>query len=152
MDTATADAHFAAWMRVNLYRAAEHFGLTVSGDPVFGWRLRSISARVTGPDGARWLRVVSQEPEWASGDHWTGTVEANAVRGVRKRRVPDSVTLARTRQALQSPPAETSRRPKWNTNVRYRNRRQHFGLTRQARWQSRRLPSGRESRSSHDHM
>lgn len=89
MDTETPDAHFAAWMRANLDCAAEHFGLTVSGDPVFGWRLRSISARVTGPDGARWLRVVSQEPEWASGDPWTGTVDANAVRGIRKPRVLD---------------------------------------------------------------
>lgn len=89
MDTAAANAHFARWMRDNLDRAAHHFGLTVIGEPVFGWRLRSISAPATGTDGERWLRVVSQEPEWASGDHWTGTVDANAITGIRKPRVLD---------------------------------------------------------------
>jgi hypothetical protein len=29
-------------MRANLDHAARHFGLTVSGDPVFKWRLRTI--------------------------------------------------------------------------------------------------------------
>lgn len=89
MNTTTADDHFAAWMRGNLTRAAEHFDLTVTGDPVFGWRLRSISAPVVSPEGERWLRVVSQEPEWASGDHWTGTVDANMITGIRKPRVLD---------------------------------------------------------------
>ncbi len=89
MDTVTADAHFAAWMRDHLDHAARHFGLVVIGKPVLGARLRSISARATGPDGERWLRVVSQEPEWASGEHWTGTVDANSIAGIRKPSVLD---------------------------------------------------------------
>lgn len=89
MNTTTADDHFAAWMRGNLARAAEHFNLTVSGEPVYGWRLRSISAPVVSPEGERWLRVVSQEPEWAFGDHWTGTVDANTITGIRKPQVLD---------------------------------------------------------------
>lgn len=79
MDTRAADAHFAAWMRDNLARAADHFRLTVTGEPVHGWRLRSISAAVTGPEGDRWLRVVSQTPEWARGESWTGTADAGAI-------------------------------------------------------------------------
>lgn len=87
MTQAEADAHFAAWMRSNLSRAAAHFDLTTVGEPVFGWRLRSISARAEGFEGPRWLRVVSQEPEWAHGDHWTGTKEANAITGIAKPQV-----------------------------------------------------------------
>lgn len=90
MDTTAADAHFAHWMRTNLDRAAHHFGLTVTGEPVFGWRLRSISAPTAGTDGDRWLRVVSQEPEWATGEHWTGTVDADAITGIRKPQVLDT--------------------------------------------------------------
>jgi hypothetical protein len=76
-------------MRHNLGLAAAHFDLTVTGPPLFGWRLRSISARATGPNGDRWLRVVSQEPQWAAGEHWTGTVDANVIFGIRKPRVLD---------------------------------------------------------------
>jgi hypothetical protein len=84
MDTSAADAAFAEWMRENLHHAADHFGLKVTGEPVYGWRLRSISAPVTATDGERWLRVVSQEPEWATGDHWTGARDANTINGTRK--------------------------------------------------------------------
>lgn len=89
MDTASADAEFAAWMRDNLDQAAKHFRLTISGEPVYGWRLKSISAPAVGPDGPRWLRVVSQERQWAAGEHWTGTADANAITGIRKPRVLD---------------------------------------------------------------
>jgi hypothetical protein len=89
MDTAAADAAFAEWMRENLDRAADHFGLIVAGEPVYGWRLRSISAPAGAPDGERWLRVVSQEPEWATGDHWIGTHDANTLTGIRKPDVLD---------------------------------------------------------------
>ena len=89
MDTTAADAHFTRWMRGNLDRAARHFDVTVTGAPVLGWRLRSISAPVVGPAGARWLRVVSQEPEWAAGEHWTGGVDAATVTGVHRPRVLD---------------------------------------------------------------
>lgn len=89
MDTAGADAQFAAWMGENLDLAANHFRLTITGEPVYGWRLKSISAPATGADGPCWLRVVSQERRWASGEHWTGTADANAITGIRKPRVLD---------------------------------------------------------------
>lgn len=41
---AEADALFCEWMRGNLDHAAAHFGLTLTGEPVFGWRLRTIGA------------------------------------------------------------------------------------------------------------
>ncbi|RKT88488.1 hypothetical protein SAMN05421805_1011509 [Saccharopolyspora antimicrobica] len=86
-EVAEADRQFAEWMRSNLARAAEHFGVQVDGEPVFGWRLRSISAPVTSPEGHRWLRVVSEQVQWAEGDWWTGNADANAITGIRKPRV-----------------------------------------------------------------
>lgn len=89
MDTASADAEFAAWMRDNLDHAAKHLQLTVTGEPIYGWRLKSISAEAAGDGGRRWLRVVSQEHQWASGAHWTGAADANAITGIRKPQVLD---------------------------------------------------------------
>ncbi|MFR9727618.1 aminoglycoside phosphotransferase [Saccharopolyspora sp. MS10] len=82
-----SDELFAAWMRENLDRAAEHFEVSVVGEPVFGWRSRSIGAAVLGPAGPRWLRLASEETRWAEGDWWTGNADANAITGVRKPRV-----------------------------------------------------------------
>ncbi|MGH3696611.1 MAG: phosphotransferase [Pseudonocardiaceae bacterium] len=79
-----ADARFRNWMRLNLARAAERFRLSVTGTSVFGWRLRSIGAVVDGPDGARWLRVVSEQPQWATGESWTGNQDANILTGIPK--------------------------------------------------------------------
>ncbi|GAB3686563.1 aminoglycoside phosphotransferase [Saccharopolyspora tripterygii] len=77
---AEADHRFAEWMRGNLARAAAHFAVEVEGEPVFGWRLRSIGAPARDAHGAaRWLRVVSEFPEWASGEFWTGNAEANTL-------------------------------------------------------------------------
>lgn len=90
MSTAEADAHYAAWMRENLAHAAHHFGLTVTGQPVYGWRLRSIGAQATGTGGQRWLRVVAEQPEWAHGEHWTGNADANAITGINKPQVLDA--------------------------------------------------------------
>ncbi|GAA4612302.1 phosphotransferase [Saccharopolyspora hordei] len=90
-EVAEADRQFSEWMRANLARAAEHFGVTVTGEPVFGWRLRSISAPAASPDGHRWLRVVSEQVQWAEGDWWTGNADANAITGIRKPRVLDVV-------------------------------------------------------------
>lgn len=89
MTVEEADAHFAAWMRQNLAVAAAHFNLRIAGEPVLGWRLRSISARAEARHDSRWLRVVSQEPEWAQGAHWSGTLDANVIVGVPKPRVVD---------------------------------------------------------------
>jgi hypothetical protein len=89
MTVAEADAQFAAWMKENLATAANRFGLTVTGEPIMGWRLRSISAPAARKDRPYWLRVVSQEPEWAQGDSWTGTLDANRIEGIPKPRVLD---------------------------------------------------------------
>ncbi|GAA1231349.1 hypothetical protein GCM10009676_12890 [Prauserella halophila] len=83
------DAVFRNFMRHNLGRAAAQFDVTVAGEPVFGWRLRSIGAPAHGSAGARWLRVVSQEPQWACGESWTGTEDANAITGIAKPYVLD---------------------------------------------------------------
>jgi len=84
---AEADRRFRLWMRQNLDRAAVHFGLTVTDEPVFGWRDRSIGAPVDSPHGLRWLRVVSEQPQWAHGHGWTGNTDANELRDVPKPRV-----------------------------------------------------------------
>ncbi|MGH3929340.1 MAG: phosphotransferase [Pseudonocardiaceae bacterium] len=86
-----ADATFRNWMRLNLVRAAEQFELSVTGAPVFGWRLRSIGAVAHGPSGACWLRVVSEQPQWATGEFWTGNQDANTLTGL-----PKPVVLAST--------------------------------------------------------
>jgi hypothetical protein len=86
-----SDERFTAWMRGHLLRAAHHFGLTVTADPVFGWRLRSIGAPVTTLQGQRWLRVVSDYPQWASGDGWTGNSDANTLTGLVKPRLLELV-------------------------------------------------------------
>ncbi len=78
---AAADREFTAWMRENLHRAAGYFGVTVTGEDVLGWRLLSISAPV---HGNRWLRVTTEGIEWAHGSWWTGSVDANAITGMRK--------------------------------------------------------------------
>jgi hypothetical protein len=83
-DVTAADERFRHWMRRNLTRAADHFALTLNGEPVYGWRLRSIGAPVCGAGGERWLRVVSEYPEWALGDTWTGNSDANALIGLSK--------------------------------------------------------------------
>ena len=88
---ADADATFRNWMRLNLARAAETFGLSVTGAPLFGWRLRSIGAVTHGPNETRWLRVVSEQPQWATGEFWTGNQDANTLTGL-----PKPVVLAST--------------------------------------------------------
>lgn len=84
---AEADALFCEWMRGNLDHAAAHFELTLTGEPVFGWRLRTIGAPASGGDGPRWLRVVSEFPQWARGDTWTGNTGANTLSCIPKPRV-----------------------------------------------------------------
>jgi hypothetical protein len=83
------DAVFRNFQRHNLARASDHFGVAVAGAPSFGWRLRSISAPAIGSAGACWLRVVSDEPQWAQGYAWTGNLDANEITGVHKPRVLD---------------------------------------------------------------
>lgn len=86
---ADTDDRFVEWMRLNLGHAARHFGLVLAGEPVFGWRLRTIGAPTSGADGPRWLRVVTEFPEWAEGDTWTGNTDANSFTGISRPRVLD---------------------------------------------------------------
>jgi hypothetical protein len=87
-----ADEQFRAWMRGHLAHAAATFGVVVTGEPVFGWCLRSVSAPVRPRDGGSatryWLRVGTERDEdLASPDvaaMWNGFAEANAVSGVAK--------------------------------------------------------------------
>jgi len=88
-DTAAADARFIEWMHLNLQHAAEHFEIVLAGEPIFGWRLRTIGAPGTAPGGDRWLRVVSEFPDWASGDTWTGNSDAEALTTIPRPRVLD---------------------------------------------------------------
>ncbi|WHX20896.1 aminoglycoside phosphotransferase [Streptomyces malaysiensis subsp. malaysiensis] len=83
-EVAEADRRFRLWMRRNLEHAAAHFQLRITGEPVFGWRDRSISAPANSPNGPRWLRVVSEQPQWAHGRGWTGIADANTLSGVPK--------------------------------------------------------------------
>jgi hypothetical protein len=82
------DEQFRAWMRDNLARAAQHFGLVVHGEPRWGWCLRSISSAAAGPHGPCWLRVGSEQDRWLAepdlADFWTGIPDANAITGVSK--------------------------------------------------------------------
>lgn len=84
-----ADAVFRNFMRHNIARAADHFEVTVTGTPLFGWRLRSIGAPAAGRDGMRWLRVVSEEAQWARGCGWTGNLDANSISDLTKPHVID---------------------------------------------------------------
>ncbi len=72
-----ADARFRQWMHENLSHAANHFGLTVTGKARLGWLDRSISAPVQAGGRQLWLRVVSEDEQWTSGDFWTGNLDAN---------------------------------------------------------------------------
>jgi hypothetical protein len=83
------DATFRNFQRYNLGRAADHFGVTVIGAPSFGWRLRSVGVPVDGRYGMCWLRVVSEEPQWAQGYAWTGNLDANVITNIVKPRVLD---------------------------------------------------------------
>jgi len=49
----------------------------------------AIGARATRANDEFWLRVVSEEPEWARGHSWTGNLDANTLIGIAKPRVLD---------------------------------------------------------------
>jgi hypothetical protein len=79
-----ADAIWRDWMTGLMSAAAEHFGLIVTGSPVWGWRDRSVGAPAAGADRSRWLRVVTEDIRWAHGDWWTGNSDANVINGITK--------------------------------------------------------------------
>lgn len=77
-----ADQRHRDHMRTLLAQAAEKFGLTPTGDPVFGWRDRTIGALAHGPHGDLWVRVTTEFPRWAQGKSWTGNADADALTGI----------------------------------------------------------------------
>lgn len=81
---------FRAWMRRLLDDAAGRLGVRVTGVPVFGFRLRSAGAPAQHVEGARWLRVVVEQPRWLPDEYWTGNVDANVIGGVAKPVVLDA--------------------------------------------------------------
>ncbi|MGH3793659.1 MAG: aminoglycoside phosphotransferase [Pseudonocardiaceae bacterium] len=86
VSSAEDDAH-RAWMRTVLAQAATDANATVVGQEVFGWRDRSLGARVREKSAEFWLRVVTEQEHWAGGDFWTGNSDANNIIGIPKPRV-----------------------------------------------------------------
>jgi hypothetical protein len=80
------DGH-RAWLRTCFTQATAKAGATGNAAVNWGWRDRSISAPVTTSDGPRWLRVVAEAEQWASGEFWTGNVEAGQLDGIAKPQV-----------------------------------------------------------------
>ena len=60
VSSAEDDAH-RAWMRVELAKAATETSATVVGGAVFGWRDRSLAARVRAESAEFWLQVVTEQ-------------------------------------------------------------------------------------------
>lgn len=85
-----ADGVFRNFMRDNLRHAIDHYRVTVTAAPTFGWRLKTISAPVVQAGGQQyWLRVLSQETQWAHDHDWTGNHDANVITGFNKPYVVD---------------------------------------------------------------
>lgn len=86
VSSAEDDAH-RAWMRVALTKAATEASTTVISRAVFGWRDRSLGARVRAESAEFWLRLVTEQEQWAGGNFWTGNTDANTIVDVPKPRV-----------------------------------------------------------------
>lgn len=83
LDFEPEDGHRAS-LTDALAKAAAEVDATVVGEPVFGWRERTIGTRIATREGARWLRVVSERRQWVGGEFWTGNVDAAVIAGVAK--------------------------------------------------------------------
>lgn len=71
-----ADAAYRAELLDDLTVAAGRLGVRVAGDPVFGWRDRTVGAPVATGEGRRWLRLVREMVEWTDNEFWTGNADA----------------------------------------------------------------------------
>ncbi|RSN38593.1 aminoglycoside phosphotransferase [Amycolatopsis sp. WAC 04197] len=87
-----SDETFRAWMLTQLDHASGDFKVTVTGEPRFGWQLRSVSTLVRGADGPLWLRVGCEQRQWADDPMWTGIPESNAITDVPKPIIVNSAT------------------------------------------------------------
>lgn len=86
-DARGADAEHRTWLREMLGEAAAGLDAAVEGEPVFGWRDRSVGVPVRTRTGQAWLRVVAERTEWTGGEFWTGNVDAAGLEGVAKPRL-----------------------------------------------------------------
>lgn len=82
-----SDKVYRRWMRDLLSSEVDKFGLTVAGEPVFGWRDRSIGAPTKDAENQYWLRIVSERPEHTTGDFWTGNTDSNTIVEINKPQV-----------------------------------------------------------------
>ena len=94
------------WLHGLVKAGADALGVHPTGEPATGWRGRSVGCRVTSDTGERWLRVVSEPADSASGPAWTGNVDANDIPGVARPRTLDvaewDVDGRRTRAELMT--------------------------------------------------
>lgn len=88
MDTSDQWQDYQIYMKeVVLLKAANHFRVILKGEPVYGWRDRSIGSRVEGGKGRYWLRVVSEHCDWVKQEWWEGNVTADEIEGIPKPKV-----------------------------------------------------------------
>jgi hypothetical protein len=80
----TGDQQRKAWLECHLAHAAQHFTISVTGQPVYTSRLHSVGAKASTATGPAWLRVVYEDPEWGQGHYLDGNLTANDIRGVPK--------------------------------------------------------------------
>lgn len=83
-ELSAADQAHRAEMQTRLRHAADHFSVTLVGQPVFSGQDRTIGSRAHTADEGCWLRVSWSHRYWASGDYWTGNQDAAALAGVPK--------------------------------------------------------------------
>ncbi len=83
------DDGWLAWLYDLLKPGADALRVDLAGEPVCGLRNRTVGCPVTTSKGERWMRVVTEPAQWATGPAWAGNVDANAITGVRKPAVLD---------------------------------------------------------------
>lgn len=72
------------WLRSQLSAAAYRFGVTLVGEVVNTYDMRSAGATAHDGDHDLWLRVVVEDPDYQPACRWNGNVEANSISGVPK--------------------------------------------------------------------
>ena len=70
--------------------AASELGLSLSGEPRYGWHRKSVGSCVKGANGEHWLRVQYRPLDAAPDKLWSGASDASTVTGVNKPNVLSS--------------------------------------------------------------
>lgn len=111
------DDGFRGWMNTNLATVAGEFDLVLTGTPVYGWRLRSISSAARTRTGdRRWLRVGGRvRPGCARGAAGTSDTKNRAADGADRTtsgsRSPDHHAARRHPSHPSHGPVPTLQRP-----------------------------------------